>query len=264
MDNWGVKKSLDSGKQYCARIGPLMLWFKCHFDEIQIAADYTEPDIDAIEGTTFSIVNESKNESLKWKRWIVGEKNNSISILPAMPDRPVVVRPDVPVKIPEGKEALFFVSIPIWVKIIVNNAEETTLCKEPSSMLSNIWFGDPMSGELCYSLRTAARRQVIDTNPKPHSAVCPVRIRNTTNSQLDVDRFCIHVDYLNIYRGAERLWTNEVCINFRGEDTVSKIDYIQEDPDYEKVDEMICKAARPWGTALLEKGLKTFKVLTGF
>lgn len=40
MDNWGAKKSLDSGKQYCARIGPLMLRFKCHFDEIEIAADY--------------------------------------------------------------------------------------------------------------------------------------------------------------------------------------------------------------------------------
>ena len=263
MDNWGAKKSLDSGKQYCARIGPLMLWLKHHFDEIQIATDYVEPDIDAIEGTTFSIVNESKNESLNWKRWIVGENNNSISILPAMPDRPVVVRPDAPLKIPEGKEALFFVSIPIWVKIIVNNADETTLCKEPSSILSNIWFGDPISGELCYSLRTTARRQVIKTNPKPNSAVCPVRIRNTAESQLNVDRFCIHVDYLNIYRGAKRLWTNEMCINYRDEDTASRIDYIQKDPDYEKVDGMICKAAKPWEKKLLQKGLRAFKVLTG-
>ena len=253
MHNWGAKKSLDPDKQYGARIGPLMLWFKYSFDEIQIATDYIEPDIDAIEGITFSIVNESENESLNWKRWIVGNNNNSISILPIMPDRPVVVRPDVPVKIPEGNEVLFFVSIPTWAKIVVNNPKESTLCQEPSVMLSNTWFGDPMSGELCYSLRTTARRQIIKTNPKPHSAVCPVCIRNTGKSQLDVDRLCIHVDYLNIYRGAKRLWTNEVSINFRGEDIASKIEYIQKDPNYEKIDEMICKAEKPWEKTVFKK-----------
>ena len=264
MDIWGSTKSLDLNKQYRVQIGPLILWLKYLSDEILIAAEHIEDETGESEASTFSITDESAKELLDWKRWVVGENSNTISIFPVMPDRPVVVRPEVPVKIPEGHEALFFVSIPVWVKIVVSNTKEIVLCQEPSIVLSNIWFGDPMSGELCYSLRTMARRQIVDTNPKPHRAACPVRILNTTKSQLDVDRFCVHVEYLNIYKGTNRLWTNEVRINFQGEDAVSKIEYIQKSPEYEKVNGVVSKATMPWKKTLLKKSLGTFKSLTGF
>ena len=264
MDIWGSRKNLDLNKQYRGQIGPLILWLRHHFDEIHIAIEHTEDESVESEDITFSFTEESAKELLDWKRWVVGEKSNTISILPIMPDRPIVVRPEVPVKIPEGHEALFFVSIPIWVKIVVNNTEEIILCQEPSIVLSNIWFGDPMSGELCYSLRTTARRQIVDTNSKPHRATCPVRILNTTKSQLDIDRFCVHVEYLNTYKGTKRLWTNEVRINFQGEDAASKIEYIQKSPEYESVDGIISKAKMPLKKTLLKKSLGTFKLLTGY
>jgi hypothetical protein len=264
MDIWKTKKNLDLDKNYRGQIGPLILWLRHLLDEIHIAVEHTEDESVESEDTAFSVTDESTKEILDWKRWIVGEKSNTISILPIMPDRPVVVRPEVPVKIPEGHEALFFVSIPVWVKIVADNTKEIVLLQEPSIVLSNTWFGDPMSGELCYSLRSKARRQIVDTIPKPHRAACPVRILNTTKSQLDVDRFCVHVEYLSIYKGAKRLWTNEVRINFQGEDAVSKIDYAQKQPEYEDTDEIISKARTVWKKTLLKKSLGTFKLLTGF
>jgi hypothetical protein len=263
MDIWGSSKSLDLDKQYRAQIGPLCLWLKHHFDEIHIAVEYAEDEAVESEAFTFSCTEEYTGETLDWKRWVVGENSNAVSILPIMPDRPIVVRPEVPVKIPEGHEALFFVNIPVWVEIVLDNTEEIALCKEPSIVLSNIWFGDPMSGELCYSLRTKASRQVIDTNPKPHRATCPVRILNTTNSQLDVDRFCVHVEHLNMYKGISRLWTNEVRISFQGEDAVSRIDYAKEQPEYEETDQIISKARTIWKKTLLKRSLGTFRLLTG-
>ena len=133
-----------------------------------------------------------------------------------------------------------------------------------SLLLAVIAWLYPVSGELCYSLWTMARRQIADTIPKPHRAVCPVSIRNTSKSQLDIDRFCVHVEHLNIYKGAKHLWTNEVRINFQGEDSASKIDYVQKAPQYDNADKIISKATKPWKKTLLKKSLGTFKSLTGF
>lgn len=263
MDIWGTKRVLDSHVLYRAQIGPLVLWLRHNIDEIHIAIEYAQNETPEIETVSFETVEGKMKERLEWRRWVVGPESNTISFLPAVPDRPVVVRPELAVKIPEGHEALFFVNIPVWVKIVVDNPNGIVLCKEPSILLSNIWFGDPMSGELCYSLLSRARRNIVHTRPKPHRAACPVRIVNTTKSQLDVDRFCVHVEYLNLYRGQKRLWTNEVYINFQGEDAASKIEYKQQSPQYEQDSEIITKSETGRKKTLLKKSLGKFKLLTG-
>lgn len=264
MDIWKTKKNLDLDKHYCGQIGPLILWFSRQFDEIHIAIKRLGDELVEDDVVSFASTNGNQQESLDWKRWVVGDNCNQISILPIMPDRPIVVRPEVPLKIPKDQEALFFVSIPVWVKIVVFNSGETILCEEPSIILSNIWFGDPMSGELCYSLRSRARRQIVDAEAKPHKAICPVRIQNVAQSQLDVNRFCVNVEYLKIYKGQNQLWTNEVHISFQGEDAASRIDYLQKSPEYEAVDSILSDAKTKWEKTLLKKSLGTFKLLASF
>jgi len=264
MDIWAVKKDLDSNKLYRAQIGPLVLWFMQEDDEIHVATERLKTESVENETTAFTCLNGGGQASLDWKRWVVGKDCNRISIIPVMPDRPVVVRPDVPVKIPKDQEALFFFTIPAWARITVEKSAKNVLCEEPSVIRSNIWFGDLMSGELCYSLRSRARRKIADIEVKPHRVTCPVRIRNTTESQFDVERFCVHVEYLNIYKGASRLWTNEVVISFQGEDAVNKIDYAQKPPEYEAVEGIISEARTLWKKTLLKKSLGTFRLLTGF
>ncbi len=264
MDLWAAKKHLDSGRLYRAQIGPLVLWFRREHDEIHMAAERLTAEPVEDETTSFSCMNGPEQANLDWGRWVVGESCDQVLIFPVMPDWPVVVRPDVPVKIPKGQEALFFVSIPAWAKIVVEKPETIVLCEEPSVIRSNIWFGDFMTGELCYSLRSRARRKIADIEAKPHRVVCPVRIRNTTGLQFDVERFCVHVEYLNIFRGMTRLWTNEVLISFQGEDAASKIEYARKPPEYETVEGTISEARVPLKTTLLKKSLGTFRQLTGF
>lgn len=264
MDIWLAGKDLDSNRLYRAQIGPLTIWLSLRYDEIHIATERLENELVENETTSFAAVEGGEQANLDWKRWIVGSRCNQVSFLPVMPDRPVVVRPDVPVKIPKDKEAIFFVSIPAWVRINMGKSGQTILCEEPSIIRSNIWFGDLMSGELCYSLRTRARRHIAEIEPKPHRVTCPVRIRNTTESQFDVERFCVHVEYLKIYKGAARLWTNEILISYMGEDIASKIDYMQQPPEYEPIETTISEARIPMKKTLLKKSLGTFKQLTGF
>src|SRR4030042_1692596 len=263
MDIWVGKRDLDSKKFYRAQIGPLVLWFTREDDEIHVATERLKAEPVENETTSFTCLDGSEQAGLDWKRWVVGKNCNQISILPVMPDRPVVVRPDVAVKIPKDQEALFFFSIPAWARITVEKSAKIILCEEPWVIRSNIWFGDLMSGELCYSLRSRARRKIADIEIKPHRVTCPVRILNTTESQFDVERFCVHVEYLNIYKGPPRLWTNEVLISYQGEEAVSKVDYAQKPPEYRSEEGIIGEARTLLKKTLLKKSLSTFRLLTG-
>jgi hypothetical protein len=282
MDVWKPQK-IELGRCLQAQIGPLRLWIKRVGDELHIAVEH----LGESEMRTFCRWAEAhptdEQEGLQWSRWIVGSareialpgqvipdedlisrvESEVIQLIPVMPVRSVVVRPEVPVKIPTDKEALFFVSIPIWIRVTAG-ADQVILCEEPSLILSNIWFGDPMSGELCYSLRSRARRYSLpnrDSDPLPNRAVCPVQIRNAAPVQLDVERFCVPVEHLRIYAGQKQLWTNNIHITFRGDDKASHINYAESPPTFEPVGQILSEARTPLKQTLLKKSLGGFRLL---
>ena len=104
-------------------------------------------------------------------------------------------------------------------------------------------------------MRTRARRDIRETQPRPHRAVCPVRIRNSAPQQLDLERFCVHVEHLTLYQGTTRLWANQIDITFRGDNEVSQLDYAKHAPTFETVGEVICHPRRPLKESLLERSL---------
>lgn len=178
MDVWKPQK-IELDRCFQVQIGPLRLWIKRAGDELLMAVENLPESKAQIQAPILAPVDQE--EGLRWSRWTIGE-SEVIQLIPVMPDRPVVVRPEVPVKIPTDKEALFFVSIPIWVRVTAG-PEQAILCEQPSLILSNIWFGDLMSGELCYSLRSRARRRITDSEPLLNRATCPVQIRNAAPTQ---------------------------------------------------------------------------------
>ncbi|UCF17103.1 MAG: hypothetical protein JSW59_06510, partial [Phycisphaerales bacterium] len=150
-----------------------------------------------------------------------------------------------------------------WVRITAGEGEEIELCEEPSVDLSNTWFGDPMSGELGYSLRSRARREISETRAEPHRALCPVTIRNTSPEQVKVERFCVHVAHLGVYPGESRLWTNGVQIAFRGEAEVSQVEYSEQPPGYEETGNVLSYPRTPVRTTLLKRSLGGFGLFGG-
>ncbi len=249
---------VEAGAVCCAQVGPLKLWFRRTGDELHIAVErYPDPDR---HSDVRALAPESKTpsvEELPWARWITGKNGDAIRLIPATPDKPVVVRPEVPLRLPSKQEALFFVNFPLWVRIAIGDGDGVTLCEEPSVVLSKTWFGDPMSGALCYSMRTRARRDIAETQPRPHRAVCPVRIRNSAERQLELERFCVHVEHLMLYQGATRLWANQLDITFRGDNEISQLDYAKRPPTHEAIAGVICKARSPVKKSLLARSLST-------
>lgn len=250
--------SIEADKLYRAQIGPLKLWLKRFEDELYIATQTNHEDSPVEVAFGLEPTKESQPENLQWARWIIG-KETLIRLLPVMPDRPIVVRPEMPVNIPKSHEAVFFVSIPVWVRICAGQAEALHLCEVPTEVLSNIWYGDPMTGQLCYSLKSRARRQITDSKPLPARAICPVKVKNSASTQLDVHRFCVDLDYLNIYDGQNQTWANGVEIIFRGEEHPSDIQYSSKSPNFEGVGRLLSKARKQAKKGILQKSMVGFK-----
>ena len=262
MDLWKSCKIAD-GQCLKFQIGPLHLWFHRQVDELLVAFERLEEIKMEKQRNGLTEIKEELSPDLSWSRWIIGKDQCEVKLVPMMPDRPVVVRPGSQVIVPQGKEAVFFVSIPIWIKLHIIGPGEYSLTEIPIVVLSNIWFGDPMSGELCYSLRTRARRSISDSEVSPYSAVCPVKIKNASDAQLDFQRLCIHVQHLKIFDSEYQLWTNEVKTTFRGEDKDSQIDYLKKPPTYQKVGEVVSTPRTPLTASLLKKSFSSLRAFSG-
>ena len=235
--------AIDQGQCLLASIGPLQLYVMHRRDEMRIASKYL-PEGEIFEMKASLGPVDRPPDDLDWTRWIVGDADR-IQLIPAMPDRSCVVRPELPVKVPTGREAHFFVRVPLWVRVTVPGPTPLTLSEVPSVVLSNTWFGDPLSGELCYSMRTTARREAEEETVVPNRAVVPVRVRNEAPCALDVQRISVGVKHLKVYRGARCLWSNQVNATFRGEDQVSRIDYETNPPRHAGQAELLCDQREP-------------------
>lgn len=165
------------------------------------------------------------------QRWAFDRPLDNFVVRPGMPDRPVVVRPYDPLFLPKGCEVVFYVSIPLWMELcVVDGKQVIPLRKYPSLVVTSIWFGDPMSGVLCYSLKSRALRNLSGVVPAAHRATCPVTIRNSCDESLPIEKFCLHVAHLGVYEGGDRHWAQPVLLHNFDKAKPSRIEYGNQAP----------------------------------
>jgi hypothetical protein len=245
-----------------ASLGPLELWVRQIGDDWFVAHRRHEPDIPA--SAPKLVQHSSRFEELAWSRWISTHVTDLVRLVPSLPDRPVIVRPKYPLRLPSGESVLFYVNIPLWVRVTIGERSEISLSEIPAVVLSNTWFGEPTSGELCYALKTRALRDLDDLSNHPYMATCPVRVENQAPTDLDFQRICIRVENLHVYRGVRRLWTNQVEVIFKGEDFSSQITVLKYAPKLEGTSERLCAAREPVERSLLKKSFSFLRSLTSF
>lgn len=250
---------IERGKDYFWKIGPLKIWLKRIEDEWIIASEQTT---DNLEDKDIVISKMSKkSEPSDWSRFIYAG-SDIVQLLPGLPDRAVVMGSEMVVKILQENSALFFVSVPVWIRVYVGEKKDKILTEIPTELLSNTWFGDPMTGELCYSLITKARRSIEESESGFHRAICPVKIFNKSSNTFDFQKFSIHVEHLKIYSGKKVLWTNEVEITYLGEDQPSKIEFSKKKPVIEKDCVLLSEERTPVDQSLIKKSVSFLKDFT--
>ena len=244
--------TIDDDAVHTRRCGPLNIWIRRLNDEWLVASGRGS------DGTGLTHAAEPP-EDVEWFRYVISGDSTTVKLSPAPPDRSVVVRPESILTIESGAQALFFVLLPVWVHLSVGIRKKHFLGEIPGKILSNTWFGEPHEGELCYFLKTWAKRSLEGLEPRPHQAVCPVVIKNGSSADLVFNRICIRTGYLSIYQGTSWLWTNKIEVQFRGVNQTSRLKYDHEVPSYESGCRLMNPARQKPPREFSLKSFDTFK-----
>ncbi|WP_455382172.1 hypothetical protein [Salinispira pacifica] len=242
-------------------LGPVTIWVCFAEHDWYVAHEWLESEPAVYRVSQLPL--RDTPDDVEWRRWTAAKESMTVAVTPHLPDRPLVVKPSAEIKIPAGNRALFFVSIPLWFRVSVGHPRPIQLTEIPSVVLSNSWFGDVTSGELCYSLRTTATREVDSSEVIMHRATCPMHIHNNSPTELDFQRLCVHAEYLRLYEGANRLYTNHVKVAFRGEEHLSQIELSKTAPDIEPDCRLIQSARMQADQSLMKKTFQVLRSLTG-
>ncbi len=245
------------------RVGSLQLWLFPDKEEWYGASIRLPEDPQRDDSLRVELVKESP-EGLDWQRWVANGKSRTARLTPMLPDRPIVVRSASPLKMAMDSTAHYFIAIPAWVQVSVGEPQRTDLWQEPAQILSNTWFGDPASGELCYALRTGLHSGAVGGDFLPYTVVCPITIRNTSSAILEFQRLCVHVEYLDIFPGRTYLWANGVRVSFKGEEQFSQVDIEERPPEIDQPGPVLSQARRREDRSLIRRSFSMLKFFSGF
>ncbi|MDP0500970.1 MAG: DUF432 domain-containing protein [Verrucomicrobiota bacterium JB022] len=227
------------------RLGRLRLWL-ARAEKEWAYANENANDPEVLDASF--VPHDVVPEGLEWHHHAFEHAPEQFELWPAVPPRPVVVRADRPVTIPAHESAQFFACIPVWVELWVGGPErdeQLKLATVTTRALSNTWFGNHANGELCYSLRFAASRQLDELNRHPHHIICPIVLENHSEEALEFHKLCLRTKHLAVYSGHEHFWSNVVRIRYAGKSREARVTYESGVPSHEPNLRLVSKAYEP-------------------
>ncbi|MBN2163211.1 MAG: DUF432 domain-containing protein [Pontiellaceae bacterium] len=249
---------VDRGETIIIQFGSLDLWIHRGEQEWHLASDHRANEMERL-----SISRDREMGDLKWMRWVISEQVDEIRLHPCMPDRPVIVRPEMPVSLLPNQSVQFYIGVPAWVVVSLGGRYKR-IAEVPSMVLSNSWFGPTTEGELCYAMRTTAKLRQEDLLPHPHRVVVPFQIRNASDAPLEFTRLCLHAHNLRIYQGRERMWANQGRATYRGSNKWSRVVYARGIPPYDGADRLLGSAREPVDRGDILRTFDSWKHLADF
>ncbi len=179
------------------------------------------------------VSRDQKPVSSQWRHYLHKE-SGPVQPIPVLPDKPVVVRPDRALTLLPGQEAMFFPEIPVWFRLCTTVPRQLRIFEEPIMVLSKTWFGDAVTGELCYGLATRLHQGIESVEASPFLAICPLSIFNDSDTNLAFEKICLHVENLSVFRSSLRLWTNALNVVSSGPDQTTEIEIDRGAPNFDK------------------------------
>ena len=233
------------------RAGRCWIWLRSAEDEWEVSWSYAdEPPAEPPADTA-------------WTRYVSTE-DDTLELAPALPNRPVVVRPDSPIVILPGRWGRFYIGVPLWIQFVSHPHGRRTVMEEiPSRKLAATWFGDPAGGEQCYAIESPLLRGLAGMAPDQTVAVCEVVVRNQSRERLQFERICVHVEYMRLFRTHDRFWTNEVRVTFKGVEQTSQLTFAAGPPSHVADPQPICEPRQPPESGLLKRSFNLIREIAG-
>jgi len=227
---WGAV-TLTVGQAARWRAGPSTVVAERRASDWRIWHD-TEDDAYAVVAERAHRLPDAPPEGAPTLRFSFAETPDTITVKPMLADRSVIVRPESALTVPPGERVTLYISTPVWMalKLEVRRArrgrtetEPVVLAELPTYRPSDTWFGtSTREGELCYSVRTAARLVAADLPLRPHRAVTPVTVENQAATPLALARISVPMPFLGLHADrAGRLWSDGVLFVREPDDDTS-------------------------------------------
>jgi hypothetical protein len=209
---WGDRPMPAGRKVQRLDVGPLTLWFKGLANEVWIAfrRGDGQPAGD----------DETPPGDLDWSRWALGATPHHLRLLPVLPDRLIVVKPEHPFTLLRKAEARVYTRLPAWVRVEAveqGRSEGSVLMEIPTEILSDTWWGDFLTGEMGYWLTTKARRELRPELFEPHMIMSALQLVNRSDDALPVEKLAWRVEHLSTYDKDGQLWAEETKVYYLGE-----------------------------------------------
>ena len=255
---------VSSGSCLTLRSGDLRVYVQRIEDEWLFSYLFSaDNSCDAQEASFTSIDPENLAPDLEWNR-LVSARDEGLELTPALPDRPLVIRPESPVSILPGRYAKFYVAVPVWLRFeAVLGKTRNVVFEVPLRLLSNTWFGDPGSGELCYSLDAPLKRSPEQLSVGSSNITCSLLVRNDSKEKLNFERICVHVENLSVFIDAEGLWTNEISVLFTGSDQISQIRIKNRPPEILSAPRKVTEPREEQDKNILRRSFSVIRQFTG-
>jgi len=229
---WNRRFALSERDRRFWQIGPFQLWATAYPFELRLAVAQGDDPLE----TTLAVGSPGRGREISEKasvrRFAFRQSIDSIELVPALADRPIVVSPEEPLMLPPDEEVTVLVSTPLWVKVIAG-AAASVLLDVPTHRPSDSWFGpSTMEGELCYGSRTNARLNLENIPVRPHRAISVVRVRNGSTKDLHIEKLKLPTPQMSVFVTAKgRYWTEGVTLERREDDEPAAVRFGQGPPD---------------------------------
>ncbi len=232
---WWRDLELAPGRAAAWRIGPLSLTILRNPAEWRLAYGWTPRGRagSEVSGPRWRVTTDAEMPEAadNLERHVLRQTSGRVHVLPALADRPVVTSPRLPLFVLPDQEVVLYVGSPLWAVVEVDDPPRR-LRELPIRRPSDTWFGpSTLEGELCYATSTRAGLRVEDLPFFSRRAVTPVRIRNLTETPLEVERLKLPVPYLSLYATPQgQLWTQAVTMTRSEEGHMANLAFGDEAP----------------------------------
>jgi hypothetical protein len=208
---WGTYE-VELGRADRFRIGPLVLTVLRLPHEWQVHRELSPDPDEASVKVELGRAADEPSPAASVTRYATASTTSTCRIVPVLPDRTVVTRPERPLTILPQTEVVLYVGSPVWVRLLQSETE--LLGDLPVSTPKEAWLGpSTMEGEACYATRTLGRLQLDTAILRPHRVVTAVSIQNGTDTPFVCRQVNLPVRQLSVYASPEgRLWTEAVTL----------------------------------------------------
>jgi hypothetical protein len=215
--------TIPHGRAARIRLGPLVVTAARLEHEWLVTRQVVDgPDSDVLIQNNIAIDEPRSDANVT--RYATASKTERFRIVPILPDRSVLTRPERPISILPRTEVRLYVGSPLWL-LLTQGADEP-LGELPASPPKEAWVGSSTrDGELCYATRTYGRLRLEDIMPRPHRVMTSVTINNGSSHAFVCDHVSLPVRRLSVYASSEgRLWTESISLERSAGEEFAKLD----------------------------------------